>query len=156
MSDAWQVGVSSLLLQCRSGFLATTGRHGPEASMAPFAIYQGSILLHLSTLARHTKNIAQDSSIGFMVCTPEEIGQSPLSLPRLSLQGKASIVSVEHLQATKQAYLKRIPDADRLFDFSDFRLFQIAPLHIQWVGGFAAARRISVHSWHEFLSDKAN
>lgn len=156
MSDSWQVGVSSLLLQCRSGFLATTGEHGPETSMAPFAMYQGNIILHLSTLARHTKNINNDNHVGFMACTPENEGESPLALPRLSFQGVISPVPDMSFEDAKHAYLECIPDAESLFSFADFTLFYIAPLHIQWVGGFGSARKISVKSWHKSLSDKVD
>lgn len=147
MSDSWQVGVSSLLLQCRSGFLATTGEHGPETSMAPFAMYQGNIILHLSTLARHTKNISNDNHVGFMVCMPENEGESPLSLPRLSFQGVIAPVSDMSSEDAKDAYLERIPDAESLFSFADFTLFHITPSHIQWVGGFGSARKLSLKVW---------
>jgi len=71
MADDWREEVSELLQQCRSGFLATIGEHGPETSMAPFAVYHGNIVLHLSTLARHTKNIATNNAVGFMICTAD-------------------------------------------------------------------------------------
>ena len=141
MTDDWQKEVALLLCQCRSGFFATMGEHGPETSMAPFAIYQGNIILHLSTLARHTKNIERQNTVGFMVCTPETASSSPLALPRLSFQGNIMPVPSEKFEAAKQVYLKHIPDAEPLFSFADFRLFQIVPSHIQWVGGFGSARK---------------
>jgi len=149
MADNWQEEVSQLLQQCRIGFLATVGEHGPETSMAPFAIYQGSIVLHLSALARHTKNITKHANVGFMICTPETAGNSPLSLPRLSLQGNISLISSECFEAAKQDYLKWIPDAELLFSFEDFKLFQITPSHIQWVGGFGSARKVSIETWRK-------
>jgi len=154
MVDNWQESVLSLLRQCRSGFLATTGDHGPETSMAPFAIYQGNIVLHLSTLARHTKNITNHANVGFMICTPETASHSPLSLPRLSLQGNIIPVASEAFEAGKQAYLKHIPDAEPLFSFADFGLFQITPSYIQWVGGFGSARSISPNNWNQLLISK--
>jgi len=152
MSDNWQEEVSQLLQQCRIGFLATQGEHSPETSMTPFAMHQGGIILHLSTLARHTKNIANDHHVGFMVCTPEKEGKSPLSLPRLSLQGTIEPVDNTLIEAAKHAYLERISDAQPLFSFADFTLFHITPSHIQWVGGFGSTRKIDVESWSALIA----
>jgi len=147
MADNWQEEVSQLLQQCRVGFLATVGEYSPETSMAPFAIYQGNIVLHLSSLARHSKNILNQPNVGFMLCTPETEHQSPLALPRLSIQGKIELVPDALLNASKKIYLERIPDAEQLFSFADFKLFQIVPSDMQWVGGFGSARELSLKSW---------
>ncbi|MBL4760434.1 MAG: pyridoxamine 5'-phosphate oxidase family protein [Mariprofundaceae bacterium] len=150
MADNWQEEVLQLVQQCRIGFLATQGKHSPETSMAPFAMYQGNILLHLSSLARHSKNILNQPNVGFMICTPETEHQSPLALPRLSLQGKIEPVPDELLKTSKAAYIERTPDAEQLFSFADFKLFCIVPSHLQWVGGFGSARKIPVNSWYKF------
>jgi len=149
MAGNWQEEVSQLLQQCRIGFLATQGEHTPETSMAPFAMYQGNILLHLSSLARHSKNILNQPNVGFMICTPETEHQSPLALPRLSLQGKIELVPDAHLSASKEVYIERIPDAEQLFSFTDFKLFQIVPRDMQWVGGFGSARKVNVDSFQQ-------
>ena len=147
MSDSWQVEIQALLSQSRVSFLATQGIDGPETSMAPFAMHEGSILLHLSRLAAHTTNIEKSNEIGLMICTPERFGASPLALPRLSLRGQITPVSEEQFEAAKAAYLNCIPDAEQLFTFSDFRLFQLKPTSINWVGGFGKARKISLQQW---------
>jgi len=147
MAEHWQKEIALLLQQCHIGFLATTGKYGPETSMTPFAMHQGNIILHLSSLARHTQNIFNQANVGFMVCTPESEHKSPLALPRLSLQGKIEPVPTACLNASKEAYLKRLPDAEQLFSFADFKLFHILPSHIQWVGGFGAAKKVSLETW---------
>jgi hypothetical protein len=143
----WAADIQTLLGQSKVCFLATQGKHGPETSMAPFTIYHGTALLHLSKLARHTSNIEKCSSIGLMICTPEDAADSPLALPRLSLQGKATPVGKKEFESAKSAYLKVIPDAEPLFSFTDFRLFQFTPSSIHWVGGFGKARNISLEKW---------
>jgi putative heme iron utilization protein len=143
----WAADIQTLLGQSKVCFLATQGQNGPETSMAPYAIHNATILLHLSKLARHTANIETNSSIGLMICTPEPAADSPLALPRLSLQGEATSVSDKQLDAARQAYLNAIPDAEPLFSFADFRLFQFTPSRIHWVGGFGSARKIAVSDW---------
>jgi len=154
MGDNWQEEVPQLLQQCRIGFLATVGEHSPETSMAPFAMCQGNIVLHLSSLARHSKNILNQPNVGFMICTPERENQSPLALPRLSIQGKIELVPDALLSASKAAYVERIPDAEQLFSFADFKFFQIVPSDMQWVGGFGSARSITVNRWNALFNKR--
>ena len=148
MSKAYASEIQTLLLKCRIGSLATLGEDGSEASMAPFAMAQGEIILHLSKLARHTRNIADHPKVGFMICTPESSAESPLSLPRLSLQGNIEAVADDEYDRVKAIYIETIPDAEPLFEFSDFGLFRLTPSFIYWVGGFGYARSIAPHDWH--------
>lgn len=152
MAEEWQQGIRAMLGSSRISFLATSGNNGPESSMAPYAIFGDSILLHLSGLAAHSRNIKENPFIGLMICTPETSAVSPLALPRLSLKGNASPVGEAQYEAAKTTYLKAIPDAEPLFSFGDFTLFQFTPEHIHWVGGFGAARKISLKDWSILLT----
>jgi len=149
MVDQWQQGIQALLSTSRVSFLATQGEFGPESSMAPYAIHYGLILLHLSALAKHVSNIEKNPKIGLMICTPESEVGSPLSLPRLSLQGELLPVTEMLFEVSKAAYLSVIPDAEPLFSFADFKLFQCAPASVNWVGGFGKARKLTLQQWHQ-------
>lgn len=154
MSKGYASEIRALLLTCRIGSLATIGKNGPEASMAPYAIDQGHIILHLSKLARHTGNIADHPEAGFMICMPEASADSPLSLPRLSLQGNVVAVPEDECDTIKSIYIETIPDAEPLFQFSDFRLFKLTPSFIYWVGGFGSAKSIALHEWPSLLENE--
>lgn len=154
MAKAYESGIRTLLSQCRIGSLATIGANGPEASMAPYAIDQDGIILHLSRLARHTGNIGAHPEAGFMICMPETTSDSPLALPRLSLQGSIVAVADNEYDSVKSTYLQSIPDSEPLFEFSDFRLFRLTPSYIYWVGGFASARVIPVKEWHQLAANR--
>lgn len=147
MAEDWKVGVQRVFEKSAVGFLATQGEASPETSMTPFAMDRGDILLHLSTLARHTKNIQQQAQVGFMVCMPEAEADSPLALPRISFQGCVALVPEAELEAAKAVYLARIPDAEPLFDFTDFALFRLSVTDVFWVGGFGSARNIGLETW---------
>ena len=144
--DRWQQHVVDLLGQQRICFLATSGRDGPETSMAPYALDHGSVLLHLSGLARHTVNIRQSRRIGLMVCASSEQASS-LALARLSLQGNIEPLAKQQLDAARIVYLERIPDAAPLFSFADFCLYRFTPDAIQWIGGFGKARKVTAGQW---------
>ncbi len=152
MCKTFESEIKTLLLQCQTGSLATTGKTGPEVSMAPFALHQGHIILHLSKLARHTANISDHPKVGFMICKPESAVDSPLSLPRISLQGSMAAVPDNEYATVKSVYIEAIPDAEPLFAFSDFRLFRLKPSFIYWVGGFASARTVAAGNWHNILA----
>ncbi len=147
MAEDWKVGVQRLLEKSVVGFLATQGETSPESSMTPFAMDRGDILLHLSTLARHTKNVQQRAAVGFMVCTPESEADSPLALPRISFQGCVALVPETEVEAATVVYLSRIPDAEPLFEFSDFALFRLSVTDVFWVGGVGSARKVGLKTW---------
>ncbi|MDQ6954085.1 MAG: pyridoxamine 5'-phosphate oxidase family protein [Mariprofundaceae bacterium] len=153
MSNNVALHIQQLLKKARVCFLATQGKHSIESSMAPYATHQGHILLHLSSLARHTQNIHHHPNIGLMICSPEAANESPLALPRLSFQGKVSAVPDERLAAAKHVYLETIPDAEPLFAFADFKLLRMTSAHIQWIGGFGLTKKISMQQWHN-ISDR--
>jgi len=144
--------IQALLKQTRIAFLATQGAHGSESSMTPFALHQGNMLLHISSLAKHTANIQNNPNIGLMICTPDDVQASPLALPRLSLQGEAYPVPDERYDEAKQAYVKAVPEAEILFSFADFQLFECVPNHIHWVGGFGKAGTLSKQQWQEMTA----
>jgi len=141
--------IRDLLGESRIAFLATAGEHGPESSMAPFAMYAGNPLLHLSGLARHTKNLRTSPQAGLMVCAPERDGESVLALPRLSLQGTVKEMVGDDLALARVAYLQRVPEAEQLFSFADFRLLCLQVERIYWIAGFGSAREISLASWQQ-------
>jgi len=147
MSENYPQEIQMLLHQSKICFLATQGEFGAETSMAPFALHGALVLSHLSSLAKHTENIERDANIGLMICTPETAGASPLSLPRLSMQGEITLVAEDQLQAAKAAYVQQIPDAEILFSFADFKLFQFSAARVYWVGGFGKARKVPLEQW---------
>ncbi|TLS68998.1 hypothetical protein FEF65_00420 [Mariprofundus erugo] len=150
-SDAEQIRL--LCGHHRCGFLSTTGEFGPESSMVPFAMDGGGVpLLHLSGIARHSRNLAADARAGLMICTAEQAGSSVLALPRLSLQGVVEPVSDAALAAGRAAYLQRMPDAAPLFDFPDFRLYALQLQRVYWIAGFGSARELSLQGWHRMWS----
>lgn len=148
MNNEWQQALLTLLASVRISFLATQGKTAPEASMAPYAVYRGDVLLHLSALARHSTNLKSSPAIGVMICAPEQKGESPLALPRVSLIGKAMILTGDAAIAARACYLNRIPEAEPLFDFPDFNLYSVQIQEARWVGGFGNARALSADSWY--------
>ncbi len=128
---------------------ALASRNGEEvlASMvayAPEAYFQG-LLLHLSRLAPHTRNLLTYPAASLVISAPDIGGGDPQQLPRISFVGELEPIvgdSEEYLVG-RERYLRRLPDAERLFSFSDFILFRLIPHEARFVGGFAAAHNLS-------------
>lgn len=147
MDESWQKDILKVITGSQTLTLATLGHDGPEASMATFSLLGSTILLHLSDLARHTKNIHAQPNIGLLISAKPSPSDSPLNLPRLSLQGNIHPVDMQHYTSAKSAYLAAIPEAEPLFTFSDFTLYAMHPSRIFWVGGFGNTRKITTAQW---------
>jgi len=133
-----------LLQQHRWAALATLDKEKhPEASMVAYAIDEekGNVYLHLSTLAGHTRNLAQHPQASLVISQADDGAGDPQQLPRATLTGHVSVLGRESAdyESARQLYLYRLPDAEPLFSFGDFRLFCFHIEKIRFVGGFAQA-----------------
>lgn len=97
--------------------------------------------LHLSTLAGHTRNLAKHPQASLVISECDQQRQDPQQLARATLSGTVFVMepSNQAYAHARQHYLERLPDAEPLFDFADFRLFRLRINKIRYVGGFARA-----------------
>ncbi len=148
MGAVWKSEIALLLRQSRIGFLATVGKKALKHLLDSFAICHGNILLHLSWLARYAANIKTNPAIGLMVCTPEA-ADSPLALPRRGFQGEVAFVTGEQPDMARAVCLQAIPDAEPLFSFGDFQLFQLSVTSLCRVSGSGSAQTIAATTWYK-------
>ncbi len=133
-----------LVRQQRWAALATVGSKGePQASMVSYAFDEatGDLYLHLSTLAEHTRNLAQNPHASLVISENDDGRDDPQELARAGLSGTISAILPDATEyaAARACYLARLPDAAPRFDFSDFCLFRFQPEKVRFVGGFARA-----------------
>lgn len=127
--------------------LATLHQGEPAISMVPFALLpQGAgFVIHVSRLATHTRDMLEHPAVALLVTAALAEAETPLALPRASIQGRARPLapeSTEHAQA-RAAYLAKLPDALELFSFADFSLVVIEPEVIRYVAGFGRAMSLT-------------
>ena len=110
------------------------------------------ILLFLSQLAQHTKNLLADSRASLVVSEPDTGDGDPQRLQRITLQASASIVRRDAADyvAAAERYIDRFPDALPRFELGDFVLFRLTPVDARYVGGFARAARFT---WAELADE---
>jgi putative heme iron utilization protein len=137
---------ADLLRRHRIAALGTLHGGVPNVTMTPFALLADplQLVVLVSGLASHTKDMQDDGRVGVLVTEPESDGLSVHTLARVSMQGDARALSPTdpHYDAARQAYATRFPDMTGLFSLGDFVLFAIAPLSVRVVSGFAQAASI--------------
>ena len=115
----------------------------PYVSMVPFVLAPDgrAMLIHVSQLAAHTRNMMQDRRVSVLLVESDDAGKLPQALARVTILGEAHPLAREDADyATAVAvYLKRFPDSAELFQFPDFHLFRIEVDSARFVGGFAQA-----------------
>ncbi|MFM7680119.1 MAG: pyridoxamine 5'-phosphate oxidase family protein [Roseiflexaceae bacterium] len=150
MTDEYLDTCIDLLCQ-RQAMLATTGDDGPNAGMvAVVASADGDLLLHVSRLAAHTRQILAQPQVALLLCQPDDESTvaDVQTLPRLTIYGTAQVVPRDHpdYAPLQQVYLQRLPAATMLFEFTDFVLCRVVIDRGRFVGGFAQARNLARES----------
>lgn len=118
----------------------------PYVSMVPFALLAGgTFVIHVSTLAAHTKDMLTHPQVSLLVIAPPSPDVTAQELARITVQGEAAQIArgTPAHDAARAAYLARFPQSEMMFGFGDFSLFAIAPQSIRFVGGFAQATTLS-------------
>src|SRR4051812_25127754 len=127
----------SLLRRSRQGALATLmpGTGDPYCSLVNVASDgDGSPILLISRLARHTQNILDDPRVSLML--DERAEGDPLEGARIMLAGRAEQVADVEMASLRRRYLAAHPFAEAFVSFKDFSFFKVRPLGLHLVAGF--------------------
>lgn len=136
-----------LLSTQRTAVLGTLDEHGqPFVSMVPLAVDPNAreLVIHVSGLAAHTRNLQRAPRASLMVCQAEVAGEPVHALPRVTLEVQASEPEPGSAaaQGARDAYLTRFPEAEPMTALGDFRFVRLAVLGARQVAGFGAARSL--------------
>ncbi len=146
----------SLLQIQRVAALGTLDADGlPFVSMVPFAVEpaSGQLVIHVSSLAAHTRNLQAAPRVSLLVMQAEVAGEPVHALPRVTLEGLAVVLerdSAVWLPA-RGAYLARFPDALPMTELGDFMFVGIAVQGARQVAGFGAARSLDAETVADVL-----
>lgn len=125
-----------LLRAHRYGALGTLSKKfdgHPFTSITPYMVdHDGGLLILISGLAEHTKNILADSRVSLITHNQDD--------PHIQTQGRVTVVGHAVYQQDREScgkrYLRYFPEAQTYFDMADFNFFRIMPLAIRYIGGF--------------------
>lgn len=120
----------------RYGALSTLSKKfdgHPFGSITPYMVdHDGSLLILISGLAEHTKNILGDSRVSLITHDQND--------PHMQTQGRVTLVGNATFDPERERcgkrYLRYFPEAQTYFDMADFNFFRIIPFAIRYIGGF--------------------
>lgn len=123
--------------------LATLHKGEPAISMVPVALAAGGLLVHVSELATHTRDMREHARVSLLLMGAP--GDMPQARPRVSIAGDASFIDKEtpDYEAARAVYLARFPLSEMTFGLADFSLVRIAPQSARYVAGFAQAHALT-------------
>lgn len=105
----------------------------PFGSITPYLVdHDGSLLILISALAEHTKNIQNDARVSLITHNQDD--------PCIQTQGRVTVVGSATLESDRDGaglrYLRYFPEAQTYFAMHDFQFYRIVPQAIRYIGGF--------------------
>ena len=138
--------------------LGTLEENGsPHVSFVTLAPQEdGTAILLLSDLARHTANFRRDDRVTMLVMAnharafrsdtgsgQDPLAKDPLAEERITVHGAIEPYSVGQLDDGKELYIKHHPPSAQYINFKDFNFYQFKPSKIYLVGGFGRIETFS-------------
>jgi putative heme iron utilization protein len=116
----------------------------PFGSITHYLVdHDGSLLILISTLAEHTKNIQHDSRVSLITHDQRD--------PHIQTQGRVTVVGNAQLETGREQaglrYLRYFPDARPYFEMHDFSFYRILPVAIRYIGGFGKIHWVNMGSY---------
>jgi putative heme iron utilization protein len=129
----------------------------PFVSFVPYAVdaQTGTLVLHVSGLAAHTRQMLQCPEVSLLICAAEQPGEPVHALERVTITGHAAMLEPQAAASARAAYLARFPEAEPMTELGDFRFVAITPTAARHVAGFGAARDVDADEWRALLSAPA-
>jgi hypothetical protein len=131
----------------RYGALSTLSKKfdgHPFGSITPYLVdHDGSLIILISELAEHTKNIQHDPRVSLITHDQRD--------PHIQTQGRVTVVGNAHFEPdreqTGQRYLRYFPEAQTYFAMHDFSFYRIRPIAIRYIGGFGKIHWASMENY---------
>ncbi len=134
---------ANIIRKAPTAALATLDRVGghPYVSFVTTAVDgDGSPILLLSQLARHTQNLLADPRISLLY-TPTNLSKGdPLARARVTILGRALSTTNPSIRTH---FLANHPDASLYVDFPDFAFYSLNVSNAHFIGGFGRIFDIS-------------
>ena len=136
MLRAHRYGVLSTLSKRFDGY--------PFGSITPYlADHDGSLLILISTLAEHTKNILNDPRVSLITHDQRN--------PHIQTQGRVTVVGNAAPEPDREQaglrYLRYFPEAQTYFAMHDFSFHRIRPVAIRHIGGFGRIHWVDIENY---------
>ena len=136
--------LAALIRGQRVAHIATLRQGAPMASMTLYLAEAGfaGFLVHVSRLAWHTQDMAQDPHVALSISQTDDGRSDPFTLMRVSIRGEAVQMQGDP-SGLKASWLKRFPEQKINFELPDFSFWRIAPRDARFVAGFGRIHNLS-------------
>ena len=143
MNPADSAVLARLLRGARIAHLGTLRQGAPLVSMTLFLAAPGfdAFHVHVSRLAWHTQDMAQDGRVALSVAEADDAREDPFTLARVTVHGEAAPVADD--PALKAAWLARFPAQAVNFTLADFAFWRLAPRDARFVAGYGRIHNLS-------------
>ena len=128
----------------RIAHLATLRGGAPMASMTLYLPAPDfcAFHVHVSRLAWHTQDMAQDGRVALSIAETDDRRADPFTLMRVSIRGSSSPFTDQNGEM-KKAWLARFPEQAINFELADFSFWRIVPRDARFVAGFGRIHNLS-------------
>jgi len=136
--------LARLIRNERIAHVATIRQRAPMASMTLFlpAADFSAFHVHISRLAWHTQDMAQDPRVALSIAETDDGRADPFTLMRVSIRGDAlQLQGAQH--ELRIMWMKRFPEQKINFELPDFSFWRILPRDARFVAGFGRIHNLS-------------
>ena len=136
--------LATLIRGERLAHLATLRQDAPMASMTLYLPAEGftAFHVHVSRLAWHTQDMAQDPRVALSIAETDDGRPDPFTFKRISIRGNAVNLDGEQPDL-KHQWLLRFPEQAINFELADFSFWRIVPRDARFVAGFGRIKNLS-------------
>ncbi len=149
------VACEALLSSIKSLCLSTCNADGePNIGYTPFVVNDTDLIVFVSQLARHTRDMLETRSVAVLIMADEQDSQQIFARTRLSYRCSATPIAADSpdyndlLDRYQQQHGKMV---DLLRQLPDFVLFQLRPVSGQFVMGFGKAYKLEGEKLDQFV-----
>jgi putative heme iron utilization protein len=116
----------------------------PFGSITPYLVgHDGSLLILISTLAEHTKNILCDPRVSLITHDHRD--------PHIQAQGRVTFIGNAEPEPNREQvgirYLRYFPEAHTYLAMHDFSFYRIRPIAIRFIGGFGRIHWVDMENY---------
>lgn len=131
----------ALVLHRNFGVLSTISLDVPGypfGSVTPYCVDQsGHLILYISHIAQHTRNIAADPRLSLTVVDEDAGSADQQARGRVTYIANGSRIQDEaDLSAAASRYFRYFPSSRQYERTHDFSFFRLEPVRIRFIGGF--------------------
>lgn len=116
----------------KSAVLGTLMEGHPYGSIVPFVRYENKIIIYISTLAQHYKNIVNNSNVSFTLYDSSK--ENPQSEKRICMIGEAKIQQGDF--EYKDLYFAKFPNSKNFSQTHGFYFCEITISKAHFIQGF--------------------